>query len=216
MANTQINITTNGTTILDTVGKYCDKNIDVNVNVPATGITPSGSKTITTNGTHDVTNYANAIVDVQVAQPTQFTNLYDPANVMVQKSVDASSSGITYNDDKYCNAIKVPYYHKANEPVVMRIRGIGTIRDRMGCGTLAADGETRVNHYQFNSTTYFTVSYDEYGDTVVAFKGNPASTEWYYFVFAFQYIGINSSVTTPYTGPIITINEPIGNGGHIG
>lgn len=28
------------------------------------GITPSGSKTITVNGTHDVTNYASAIVDV--------------------------------------------------------------------------------------------------------------------------------------------------------
>jgi hypothetical protein len=33
MANTQINITENGTTTLDTAGKYCDRNIDVNVNV---------------------------------------------------------------------------------------------------------------------------------------------------------------------------------------
>lgn len=34
MANTQINISANGTTTLATVGKYCDRNIDVNVNVP--------------------------------------------------------------------------------------------------------------------------------------------------------------------------------------
>jgi hypothetical protein len=32
--NTQINITENGTTTLATAGKYCDRNIDVNVNVP--------------------------------------------------------------------------------------------------------------------------------------------------------------------------------------
>lgn len=34
MANTQISVTENGTTTLATAGKYCDRNIDVNVNVP--------------------------------------------------------------------------------------------------------------------------------------------------------------------------------------
>jgi len=34
MANHQIHITENGTTTLATAGKYCDRNIDVNVNVP--------------------------------------------------------------------------------------------------------------------------------------------------------------------------------------
>lgn len=33
MANTQIDITTNGTTTLATAGKYCDRNIDVNVEI---------------------------------------------------------------------------------------------------------------------------------------------------------------------------------------
>lgn len=249
MANTQINITANGTKILATAGKYCDRNIDVNVNVPASGITPTGTKTITTNGTHDVTQYANAVVNVPVpsgyvkpsgnktittngthdvtnfasavvnvptAQPTQFTNLYDPANVMVKKVVSGSATGITYNDDNYVNVIKIPYHHVAREAVVLRMRGIGTVRDRMACGTLKEDGTTRVNHYQLNSTTYFTTSYDEYGDVVITFKGAPVNQEWYYFVFGFQYIGINSGVTEAKTGPIITINEPIGNGGYVG
>lgn len=184
MANTQINVTENGTTTLATAGKYCERNIDVNVDV--------------------------------AGKPTQFTNLYDPANVMVKKNVSASSSGITYADDDKSNAIKVPYHHKAGEPVVMRIRGIGTVRDRMGCGLLKADGETRVNHYQFNNTTYFLPEYDEHGDVMVTFKGNTLTIEWYYFVFAFQYIGVNSGVTEAKNGPIITINEPIGNGGYVG
>ena len=249
MANTQINITANGTKTLATAGKYCDRNIDVNVSVPSSGITPTGNKNITTNGTHDVTQYANAVVNVPVpsgyvkpsgsktitengtydianyasavvsvsgGQATQFTNLYDPANVMVKKVVNASSAGITYGDDNYCNVVKVPFHHVKGEPVVMRIRGIGTVRDRIGCGVLAADGETRVNHYQITNTSYFELSYDEHGDAVITFKGSLISNyEWYYFVFGFQYTGINSGVTTPYTGPIITINEPIGNGGHI-
>ena len=33
----QINIAENGTTTLATAGKYCDRNIDVNVNVPSSG-----------------------------------------------------------------------------------------------------------------------------------------------------------------------------------
>lgn len=36
--NTQINITENGTTTLATAGKYCDRNIDVNVEVPAPAV----------------------------------------------------------------------------------------------------------------------------------------------------------------------------------
>lgn len=181
--NIQIAVTENGTTTLATAGKYCDRNIDVNVNVKE--------------------------------KPTQFTNLYDTANVMCKKVVIGSSSGITYGDDNYCNSIKVPYYHKAGEAVVLRMRGIGTVRDRMGCGTLKADGVTRANHYQISSTTYFTQSYDEYGDVTITFKGSLVSTEWYYFVFGFQYIGINSGVTEAKEGPIITINEPIGNGGYV-
>lgn len=36
----------------------------INVNVPSTGITPQGTKTITENGTHDVTQFAQAKVEV--------------------------------------------------------------------------------------------------------------------------------------------------------
>ena len=216
MANTQISIKTNGTTTLATAGKYCDRNIDVNVAVPASGITPSGSKTITENGTHDVTQYASAVVNVQTAQPTQFTNLYDVANVTVKTKADVSSTAVTYTTDNQCNYIKVPYHHVAGEPVVMRIRGIGTVRDRYSAGTLKSDGSTVVKNYSLasSSTSYFTMGFDEHGDAMITFKSNLVSLEWYYFLFNFQYVGTNTNATAV-AGPIITINEPIGNGGHI-
>ena len=219
MANTQIGITENGTTTLATAGKYCDRNIDVNVNVPVPSgyIKPTGSKSITENGTHDVTQYASAVVDV-AGKPTQFTNYYKPEYITFKQNVYGSSGtkGINVTSDNYTNWIKIPYHHNAGEPVVLRIRGIGTVRDRMGCLIMQEDGETKVNHYQLSSTSYFTQSYDEYGDAVITFKGNPLTLEWYYFVFNFQYIGINSGVTEAKEGPIITINEPIGNGGYVG
>lgn len=45
--NTQIAITENGTTTLATAGKYCDRNIDVNVNVPSNDAELEAQKAIT-------------------------------------------------------------------------------------------------------------------------------------------------------------------------
>lgn len=216
MANTQINITANGTKTLATAGKYCARNIDVNVNVPVPSgyIKPSGSKAITENGTHDVTNYASAVVNVP-AKPTQFTNLYDPANVTIKTVLNASSSsGVTYSSDNYCNVLKIPYHHKAGEPFVLRFRGIGTVRDRNASAILNAN-EERVNHYTFvSSSSYFDLHYDEYGDTTITFVGSILNYEWYYFGFNFQYPSINSNAAA-LAGVIVTVNEPIGNGGYV-
>lgn len=55
-----LTVTENGTY---TPEEKVDGFSSVTVNVP-TGITPTGTKTITTNGTHDVTNYASANVNV--------------------------------------------------------------------------------------------------------------------------------------------------------
>lgn len=58
-----ITITQNGTTTED-VKAFATAQI--NVNVPSTGITPQGTKEITQNGVHDVTNFAQAKVEVPV------------------------------------------------------------------------------------------------------------------------------------------------------
>lgn len=58
-----IDIVANGTHTED-IKKFATAKI--NVAVPSTGITPQGTKTITENGTHDVTNFAQANVNVPV------------------------------------------------------------------------------------------------------------------------------------------------------
>lgn len=55
-------ITSNGTYTASS--DSADGYSSVTVNVPSSGITPTGSISITTNGTHDVTNYASAVVNV--------------------------------------------------------------------------------------------------------------------------------------------------------
>lgn len=181
MANTQISITENGTKTLATAGKYCDRNIDVKVNVPG--------------------------------KATQFTNLYDPAKVHLKQVNNCSSSaGYTAATDNYCNFVVIPYHHKANDPVVLRIRGIGTVRDRANFTLMKEDGTTPESWGQFHNAV--TLSYDEHGDTTLTAKGVLLTREWYYLHLNFQYVGVNSGASTAHTGPIITINEPIGNGGH--
>ena len=245
------NISANGTMTLATAGKYCDRNIEVNVNVPIPDgyIKPTGSKNITTNGTHDVTSVASAVVNVPVPsgyikpsgsktitengthdvtsvasavvnvpqKATQFTNYYKTEYVTVKTKLDNDSNGATYTADNQCNYIMIPYHHVAGEAVVLRIRGIGTVRDRYKAITFASDGTTVVKTYSLasSSTSYFTMEYDEHGDMTITFKSNLVSLEWYYFAFNFQYIGTNTNATA-LSGPIITINEPIGNGGYAG
>jgi hypothetical protein len=181
MANTQVNITANGTTTLATAGKYCDRNIDVNVAVPG--------------------------------KASEFTNLYDPANVTLKMYSNCSSAnGVQITTDNYVNYISIPYHHKANEPLVIRMRGISTVRDRMNFTLFQSDGVTPESWGQFANAV--TQTYDAYGDAVCTAKGVLLTREWHYLHLNFQYIGVNSGATEAKTGPIITINEPIGNGGH--
>ena len=184
MANTQININANGTKTLLTAGKYCDRNIDVNV-------------------------------DVATVKPTQFANLYDPANVTLDYRMNcSSSSGITYTADSETNYIICPYHHVKNENFALRMRGISTVRSRLDV-VLLDKNKNRVNHGQLSSYMSY-VSYDEYGDAVLSLNSSfIVTSEWEYIMFNFQYPH-HSSATSVLTGPIITINEPIGNGGYAG
>lgn len=184
MANTQISISQNGKTTLATAGKYCDRNIDVNVDVPG--------------------------------KPTQFKNYYDPANVTVDQRVSySSSSGLTRTSDTESNVLRIPYHKTAGTPFAIRMRGISTVRSRLVFVCFNEDGSVNASAYGPFSQ-YIDMSYDEHGDVVLTGKGTPfTSREWHFIEFNIQYTGL-SSATTALTGPIVTINEPIGNGGVVG
>lgn len=89
MANTQINIKGNGTTTLATAGKFCDRNIDVNVAVPASGITPTGTKQITSNGEFDVSTFEKANVNVPI--PSGYIKPSGTINITENKTVDVTN-----------------------------------------------------------------------------------------------------------------------------
>jgi hypothetical protein len=181
--NIQIAVTENGTTTLATAGKYCDRNIDVNVNVKE--------------------------------KPTQFTNYYKPEYVTIDYKVVVSSGVVNKEANSEANIVRIPYHHKVGEPFEMRMRGIGTVRSNFVLVFYKADGETKENHYYFNTDSYFTTKFDEYGDMVITGLSGILNREWYFMEFNFQYVFM-SSATEARTGPIITINEPIGNGGYAG
>ena len=215
MANTQVNVSKNGTTTLITAGKYCDKNIDVKVAVPASNVV-AGTITITENGTHDVTNYASAKVNVAGGQASQFTNLYNVNNVIVQTNLTSSqtkNTAVAMETYNYGNVLKIPYSHAAGDSVVLRLRGIGTVRDRFQC-VITDASDLVVTWGQLSNAN--TLTYDEYGDACLTLSSPYSTNAWEYLYFVFQYPGVNSKVTEAKTGPIITINEPIGNGGYVG
>ena len=59
MSNHQINITKNGTTTLATAGKYCDRNVDVNVSVPSLDTTEATATA--KNIDYEQTAYVNGV-----------------------------------------------------------------------------------------------------------------------------------------------------------
>lgn len=257
MANTQINITANGTKTLKTAGKYCDRDIDVNVNVPSesTGITPTGTKTITTNGTHDVTSYASANVNVPIPSgyikpsgslsvdangtydvtekasvvvdvpsgaptPTQFTNVLKQSTTKFIINQMLSSTAGSYSARKGVVIVEFDFanYVASNRPK-FRFRGYTPYSSTVHWSGDGGATWTRVSWYGNYANRSII---DEYGDASIqmTLSSNVANVK-----FRIDLVcggpgvpgeDLTSENQVINSGAIMTINEPIGNGGYVG
>lgn len=165
MANHQINLSENGKVTLTTAGKYCDRNIDVNVNVPS-------------------------------EQPTPFTNLFTTA--IIKKGFNPTASGLVTQGSITACGFPVP-----TGTVKVRIRGNLWIHPSYSdlCGG-TAEGST----YRFGKF-YQNYSVDEHGDWVYTINNSAG--------YPYMWIPLGTDYIANLNG-IITANEPIGNGGHVG
>jgi hypothetical protein len=192
MANTQISIVENGKKTLKTAGKYCDRDIEVNVNVPSSGV-----------------------------QPTQFTNLLTQEDTVITYNVKTSSTaGETTTANGYVlvevhlkNFVSV----SASNADVFRFRGVNLYNGQVHCSV--DGGKTWVLKYISAMNNY---NPDEYGDAMirVTYGTDVNGVEDIILRFNLGLGGggiANTAITNlDVSKCIMTRNEPIGNGGYVG
>lgn len=188
MANTQININANGKTTLATAGKYCDRNIDVNVDV-------AGKPTQFTN----VLKYADSIeINKRWAAAGNSYNTSQPNGcIAVTLNLNNLPDGITLANNT--NRFRFRGCSHIDNTFAQSSDGVTYASKSMSCYY------TEVDEYGDMVFTrgYITGPYVRFniGMAVYPTSSNAALADDFDPVVA---------------GCIVTFNEPIGNGGYVG
>ena len=190
MANTQIDITANGKKTLKTAGKYCDRDIEVNVNVP------SGEM-----------------------QPTQFTNLLTKADtVFTFNTKVATTAGETSTSNGAVMVeVTLPHFVGVNSSNcdLFRFRGLNPLNVNVDC---SIDGGATWERKYLSSPNNYTP--DEYGDAVfrISYSTTNSGVNNLKVRLTLSYGGgTNTAVeNVDLSRCFMTQNEPIGNGGYVG
>ena len=182
MANTQIDITQSGTTTLATAGKYCDRNIDVNVNIPS------------------------------AEQPTAFTNVLKHPSTVVSLNVeatqtDSSESEVNGGIVVYIDLVSLGF---TTHPADLTFRWRGMDFAGSGAVYISTDKVRWVASFSL-----FGATWDEHGDRNFDRQINYPTSNRYLRVNL--RVKANAQVITQEDVDhcILTINEPIGNGGYV-
>lgn len=125
-------------------------NLATTISSISSGISPSGSTNINTNGTHDVTNYANAIVAVPQGILTCITDIYTVSSAKANQNVTLISGN---------SFIASNYNNSKAFALVVRISGLQTnginmaINTNQEFGVIQSSGKTVYGLFSGNTGT---------------------------------------------------------------
>ena len=160
------NITESTIKTLKTSGKYCESDITIE-NVQDGGTTPSGSLTITANGTYDVSAVAQAIVNVAQSVPkSKIVDITLGADITAPAAILQNDDFLEahHADQGFLCVLAVVSAQQTNNYILLDISGNIKIADFFYGGSLRSGGSTNVyfapklngmNSASYNGTMYY-------------------------------------------------------------
>lgn len=167
------NITESTIKTLKTSGKYCESDITIE-NTQDGGTTPSGSLTITANGTYDVSAVAQAIVNVaQSAPKSKIVDITLGADITAPSAILQNDAFLEahHADPGFLCVLVVVSAQQTNNYILFDISGNVKIAGFFYGGSLRSGGSTNVYFVpklnDMNSASYNGTMYYENGKLMV-------------------------------------------------